>query len=705
MKLSDTLLRYFLFTSQRPVVVLSNSPEFVASMRRDLGSQVVPGSVAAPGKQPILCFDTAPFDVPVRELLRLLRGGSASVVYPAIDGWVEISRAGIGFVVASLLSKLFSMSERTAQRLVLVARKALLKSCSVNVIEAAQGTARCESGCCFTAQIPQFRDYSETSGTAAGGFSLFEESTPLRGHQPHSLIRSEGAGRFSLWNETLYFSSTDGTDPLSNGRRYRAFVVPRRSRLLSAMFAFVLRDRPVFEMLVADSLMSRLCQRQKIAPRVSGVSLSEQLAPFLESIDEEKLSSESVLHVCEQSPDRESAAEVQIAIRSAARCGITSRAYDVFSPVSGGVTTSTDGALLVQPVTEVSAGFSFAMLVSDRERAAVRLVQELPEEIRSQVWIAFTHLVAHCPHTLHCWSDESGATWGLAGVLVGVPQIFLTAHESVSTVLPEVHRPYLEQCLRALRLSNRVQWIAQSHAALRAYSLAFDIPAERIRLIRPLVDIDRFCPISELERAGARQTLGIADDSIAIGFTSPLSVVHRPQRFARLLFEARKSNPAIVGVVLGTGPLESYLRAELEALGLSPFCFFSSDTLRYETALGALDIAVFCGVDGSRVRPMLEALAAGIPVVASRFSGTEEVCSARDSGVMSVTSDFTELARTTGLLANDAQTRGALSACARQMVLDWFDAKLQAPNLLDLYTESRPHTETNVTSVRRVANR
>ncbi|MBL9077247.1 MAG: glycosyltransferase family 39 protein [Planctomycetes bacterium] len=36
----------------------------------------------------------------------------------------------------------------------------------------------------------------------------------------HDAIRQQGGGRFSLWHGNLYFSSSDGSDPRQNGRRY-----------------------------------------------------------------------------------------------------------------------------------------------------------------------------------------------------------------------------------------------------------------------------------------------------------------------------------------------------------------------------------------------------------------------------------------------------------------------------------------------------
>lgn len=44
-------------------------------------------------------------------------------------------------------------------------------------------------------------------------------------HSPHADIRAQGSGRYSHWKTNLFFSSSDGTDPNTNGRSYVAVFV------------------------------------------------------------------------------------------------------------------------------------------------------------------------------------------------------------------------------------------------------------------------------------------------------------------------------------------------------------------------------------------------------------------------------------------------------------------------------------------------
>lgn len=57
----------------------------------------------------------------------------------------------------------------------------------------------------------------------ASDLILFEDGRPLGpAHSSHAEIRRQGAGRFSHWDAALWFSSSDGTDPRTNGRSYHA---------------------------------------------------------------------------------------------------------------------------------------------------------------------------------------------------------------------------------------------------------------------------------------------------------------------------------------------------------------------------------------------------------------------------------------------------------------------------------------------------
>jgi len=79
---------------------------------------------------------------------------------------------------------------------------------------------RHESGYCWSAALPGSNGDS-ASAPRQSRLVLFENNKPLReAHALHEEIRKFGQGRYSHWGETILFSTSDNTDPNTNGRQY-----------------------------------------------------------------------------------------------------------------------------------------------------------------------------------------------------------------------------------------------------------------------------------------------------------------------------------------------------------------------------------------------------------------------------------------------------------------------------------------------------
>jgi MoaA/NifB/PqqE/SkfB family radical SAM enzyme len=79
-----------------------------------------------------------------------------------------------------------------------------------------------ESGCAFVVDLGDRHPPGDSpESPTCSELVLFENEKPLTPHSAHEDIRRRGQGRFSHWGRTLYFSSTDNTDPRTNQRAYR----------------------------------------------------------------------------------------------------------------------------------------------------------------------------------------------------------------------------------------------------------------------------------------------------------------------------------------------------------------------------------------------------------------------------------------------------------------------------------------------------
>ena len=77
-------------------------------------------------------------------------------------------------------------------------------------------------GHCWTAYLPQWRHLADSLETSQRSpLMLYENGIPfLEAHVPHRHIRTEGGGLFSHWQDSLFFSTSDNSNPNTNGRRY-----------------------------------------------------------------------------------------------------------------------------------------------------------------------------------------------------------------------------------------------------------------------------------------------------------------------------------------------------------------------------------------------------------------------------------------------------------------------------------------------------
>lgn len=80
-----------------------------------------------------------------------------------------------------------------------------------------------ESGLCWAVTLVDFLSIADSEEhPRRSTLLLYEDEKLLQpSHAVHEDIRSLGGGRYSHWNEALFFSTSDGSDPNTNGREYR----------------------------------------------------------------------------------------------------------------------------------------------------------------------------------------------------------------------------------------------------------------------------------------------------------------------------------------------------------------------------------------------------------------------------------------------------------------------------------------------------
>jgi hypothetical protein len=80
---------------------------------------------------------------------------------------------------------------------------------------------------CYVASLPQLEGQADCPGEPSRSRVILLEDGKALGpaHSVHDDIRGVGCGRFSHWGLGLWFSTSDNSDPLTNGRRYSIAVL------------------------------------------------------------------------------------------------------------------------------------------------------------------------------------------------------------------------------------------------------------------------------------------------------------------------------------------------------------------------------------------------------------------------------------------------------------------------------------------------
>jgi len=151
----------------------------------------------------------------------------------------------------------------------------------------------------------------------------------------------------------------------------------------------------------------------------------------------------------------------------------------------------------------------------------------------------------------------------------------------------------------------------------------FGVPPGNITVIYNAVDAARFAPERLLPlRAEMRQKLGLAADETAILFVG--TGWHR--KGLRYLIEAM----SLLGeakarlIVVGEGNVSAYRKIAANA-GVAPRVIFAGHSSRVEEYYAAGDIFAFPSLHDAFGTAVLEAMAAGLPVVCSRLAGASEI--------------------------------------------------------------------------------
>lgn len=285
----------------------------------------------------------------------------------------------------------------------------------------------------------------------------------------------------------------------------------------------------------------------------------------------------------------------------------------------------------------------------------------------------YRHIRRTRPTILHAHLFHANLPARALGRLAGVPIIICTEH----TMAMEPRWRY--------RLNRWTVGLADRVVAISANVRDFcrtqiGLPEEKLVLIPNGVELPEL-PLPTAREA--RAALGLPPDGLLLGAVSRLD----PAKGIDVLLEALVQVEDASLVVVGDGPQRAALETLAARLGLSArvhWAGFQQDAVRL---LPAFDLFVQPSVYEGLPTTVMEAMAAGLPVVATAVGGTPEVVVDGVTGRLVPPRDPAALAAAIHALLHDPDRRRTMGQAGRERVAQHFSVEQMVRRTERLYDE------------------
>jgi glycosyltransferase involved in cell wall biosynthesis len=209
------------------------------------------------------------------------------------------------------------------------------------------------------------------------------------------------------------------------------------------------------------------------------------------------------------------------------------------------------------------------------------------------------------------------------------------------------------------------------------------VPPRKVSVVLNGIDTDAFDSAGDSE--SLRRRLGIPSGAPVIGTVGRLNEVKRQDMLIRAFAKIADQNPTPHLLLVGDGPAFGSLRELVVLLGLADRVHFAGYQARPEHFLHLMDIfALSSRLEGMPLA-ILEAWAAGRPVIASRVGGVPAIVTDGATGILFESGDEAALTHAiSGLLANPSEVQ-RLGEAGRRLVRSRYDLHVMAKSYADHY--------------------
>lgn len=532
----------------------------------------------------------------------------------------------------------------------------------------------------------QHRIIGRTGGEKdSAGCLVFENGKPLLWPgADFAEVASKGLGRHCRRDGVIYFSSSDGSDPLRNGRSYRC-VLQRGWRWRILRGALCLEDGEPFlgpeNLRRMGAAKASTFLRLRLHRGTTALAKALKAHPFT---DRKPQGSKVLLftsHLKTGGAERQlcNLAQHLKQIRLAPAVLTMEREKDAYLSLLTGIERDCSDV----PAPAFDSWKAFLDLPAQKKEAFFAL----PRNLQWRVWNAYTHIRISKPDVLHCFLDRPNVVGALAGWLADVPRVLL----SIRNVRPHGAGEKQEWCelyrnaYALLAKDPTLGLSANSQAGIRDYANWCGIEKERFVLARNIVDLAHFQPMEERRRLEVRRSLGVSETSPLLVGAFRMTHEKAPLRFLEVVERVRTVLPELSVVVCGDGKLADAFSAAIERKGLQRNVQYLGVRKDIGSIIGASDLLLLTSEMEGTSNVLLEAQAMGVPVVATNVGGSAEAVYDGVSGLLRAPEDLEGLVSACLVLLENPWQRKLFGRAGRTFVKHRFSAEGAAGTVMEFY--------------------
>jgi glycosyltransferase involved in cell wall biosynthesis len=279
-------------------------------------------------------------------------------------------------------------------------------------------------------------------------------------------------------------------------------------------------------------------------------------------------------------------------------------------------------------------------------------------------------MIREKPDIVHTHSSKAGLLGRWAAKLACIPIVIHTPHGHVfyGHFGPLASKLFLVLEKITAHITDRI--VALTEAERNDY-IEFSVSKpHKIVTIHSGVEIARYME-AEVNARAKKIALGLNPESLAVGLVGWLLPIKGPMYLLKAMVQIWKSIPDPELVFVGKGELEGELREEALKAGVADKVAFLGWRGDVPEIMQILDILVLSSLNEGMGRVLVEAMAAGKPVVASRVGGILDLVKNQENGLLVEPGDVNGLSFAITRLLTDSKIRDKMGQKGRTMSHDF----------------------------------